>query len=163
MNDVAVLKPRNQFDRRLARLEQQRVWEYVGKTVMDDVAAIERAVELAGEAYRLSTEALPNGEAPSLTMRLRAMSVCREFMEFAHKVRKETFHDRTIPALARIEVSEAMSALPVPDDEANAGPVISDEDKARRESIQLLRGAIALLDRGGAERPGLVLLKREAS
>lgn len=160
---VQVVKPRTAFDRRLARIEQQRVWEFVGKTVLQDAEAIVKCEEYAIEAYRLSTSPLPDGSAPTLTMRLRAMSVCRDFMETAHRIRKETFQDRTIPTLARVEGVDVLNALPAPDDELNAGPVITDEEKARRESIALMRSAIALLERGGAERPGLVLLRREAT
>lgn len=144
-NDVQVIKPKTAFDRRLARLEQQRIWEYVGKTVLDDAEAIRRAEELALEAYALSTAPLPDGAAPSLTMRLRAMSVCKDFMEFAHRVRKETFQDRTIPTLQRVQVTEAIGALPMADDERETMESTDPRDLKHKQAMEAWRKAALIV------------------
>jgi hypothetical protein len=155
-----VLKPKGQFDRRLARLEQQRVWEYVGKTVLDDMEAIARAAENAREAYALAETLDEDGNPLSMTLKLKCRAMALDFERFAHQVRKETFQDRTIPTLARIDGVEALNFLPAPADEA-LGPVITDEEKSRQTAISLLRATIAMLETRGVDRPGLILLRRD--
>ena len=125
--DVKVLRPKSPMDRRLARLEQMRVWEYVSQSVVDDADAIDFLKRLAEEAYGLSNE-----PGATQTFRVRAMQASADFIDKAHKIRKETFHDRTIPTLQRIDVSEAMQRLPGEDE---AQPRQGDELAAFREQL----------------------------
>ncbi len=116
MSEVEVIKPRSKFDRQMARIEQMRVWEYVSKSIADDVQGIDFLLRLAEEAYGLSNI---SGTTPA--QQLRAMQACADFIIKAHQIRKETFHDRTIPTLARVDVTDAIRRLPGEDEDVKQG------------------------------------------
>ena len=154
---TAVIKPRSKFDRELARIEQQCVWEFAAQTVRDDASAIARSEELALEAYRLGFPDNPEATKPTDTQRLRALTVCREFMALAHTIRKETFQDRTFPSLARIEYSEAIDLLPASD--AVEMPAESESERMIAETHSMVRRLLAELAAGRGSHPGLVLIE----
>lgn len=159
---VAVITPKNPFDRRLARLEQQRVWEYVGQSVLDDIEAIKWAKACAVEASELAESSGPDGKPIPFSLKLRCKSLALDFARFVHQVNKETFQDRTIPALVRAQVEDVVRSLPAPDDE-QLGPIVTDEQRQRAEVLEHLRSAMDLLRASGVERPGLVILPRRAA
>ena len=154
--DVKTIKPRSKFDRQLALIEQQIVWEHSSESVRENLAAKNRLAELAEQALRIG-----DSEGATPTIKLRAISVAQDCIRSACDIRTGTIIDRTIPALSRSEVSAVLATLPLGVDEmsASAPPAITDEELSRRESIELLRDAISLLEAGGAKHPGLVLLR----
>ena len=139
---MSTLTPHSNLDRRLARLEQQAVWEHAGKCVRDDIEEIERMLGLAEQALAIgqSPEATP-------TIQLRALTVARECRESAHRIRKETIIDRTIPVLERIDVRQLLAGLPGTAEEveaegaAAAAHGLTGEQVERAIEVLLLVGA----------------------
>jgi hypothetical protein len=150
---AAVLKPKSPMDRRLARLEQMRVWEYAPGSFDRDIQRLGHIEAAMAQAAEIAV----NADTP--TLRLRAITVVLACIDSGHRIDKEAFQDRTYPVLQRVELSEMISSLPKPAEEEAIAPV-TDDEKARSESISLLRAAIALLSQHGVKRPGLVLLRR---
>jgi len=142
-----VLKLRSSFDRRLARLEHQRIWEHTP-------AAIDLAVEIVQRAVAMSNE-----DGATRMERIRAL-------DLAHRVNKEIFVDRTIPVLNRIEATAAVMALPMADVERDAAEVEAGSVEAMRvETHRMMRELLArAIGNGSAalesSRPGLILLPR---
>lgn len=141
---VQVLKPKSQADRKLARLEEIKVWNYVSQSVADDIEAIGSLVRMAEEAYAMSN-------LPGMTdaFRLRAMQVSADMLGKAHTIRKETIHDRTIPVLKSVEVIEAMRALPGEEDsQAKQGDELAAFRKQLGEDLRQLchRRALGIVE-----------------
>jgi len=138
---AAVIRPRSNFDREMARLEQKRIWEFTPD-------AVDLDIHIATEALAM-VEATDESGKPLCppAVRLRAM-------ELIHTIVKETFVDRTIPTVSRVEAAAAVMALPPP-----AGYVAEPlpgqtEQDSKAESITLLRQVLA--------RQGEVLIRLQA-
>lgn len=144
MSGGALLKPRSKADRQQARLEQIAVWDYVLQSVIDDVDACEKLKELVQEALDIGKA---DGATP--TLKLRALTVAGNLISLAHTIRKETIHDRTIPALTRVEVGAAMGNLPPSPEEkvaqeSSVGETTEDMlARTKREVRDALRAAVA--------------------
>jgi hypothetical protein len=153
-SESAVIKPRSKFDRTLARIEQQVIWELSPQAPRDNMADADRMRSLAFEALEIGalTDATP-------AQRLRAISVAKDCFVAACQVRTTTVIDRTYAALQRIEVSEAIAALPV----AEAEDVVSSEDETARmvaETHEMMRQLLAATSgQNGNARPGLVMIR----
>lgn len=117
-----VLTPRSSFDRRLARLEQQRIFEHTP-------AAVDLEIQIAREVW-----AMANEEKASQKQRLEAL-------KFLHTVLKDTFLDRTIPVISRLEFGELVQRLPVSIEEASEEAKGDPEAKARAEFLALISEA----------------------
>lgn len=154
-----VIKARGDFDRRLAIIEQQIVWEHSSESVRENLAAKNRLAELAELAIRIGEDL---GATP--TVKLRSISVARECIEAASSIRTSTIIDRTIPSLSRSEVSAVLANFPHSESENAVIDKRTDEQVAREESIALLHGVIARLSVSveNGSRPGLVMIRREA-
>lgn len=153
--ETAVIKTRSKFDRQLARIEQQVIWELSPQAPRDNMADAAQMRSLAFEAMEL------RDLCDTPFQKLRAISVAKDCLEAACRVRTGTVIDRTYPALQRVEVAEAWANLPAAESD-DTMPAITDEEKSRHESIALMRSAIALLSQHGVDRPGLVLLRGNA-
>jgi len=139
------------MDRMLARLEQQRIWEHTPE-------AIDLDIRIATEAMALASELDSAGKpVASPSIRLRAWTL-------VHQIVKETFVDRTIPTVARVDATAAVMALPLPPGEVpDQVPGQSQEDALKSESVALLRGILAKLENGAPAtnggKLGLILLR----
>lgn len=138
------------MDRLLARLEQQRIWEHVPE-------AVDLDIRIATDAMALASEVDQDGKPVATpTVRLRAWAL-------VHQIVKETFIDRTIPTVARVDATAAIMSLPMAEGELpEQVQGQTAEQTSKQESIALLRGVIALLQQGtngNGAKPGLVILR----
>lgn len=138
------------MDRLLARLEQQRIWEHTPEAIDLDVRIMTEAMDLASQ---VDDKGQPTA-SPSI--RLRAWTL-------VHTIIKETFIDRTIPMVTRVEASAAIMNLPLEPGAVPEQVAGSEEQASKAETIGLLRGILAKLENGDAkgEKPGLILLRDE--
>ena len=119
---IQVVIPKNAFDKRLSRAAQMKVWEYVGQTVEDEIALVEWCKRMADDIEHQAAIGVDDAGKPlSEFMKLRLRGEAKEFHELAHRVRKETILDRTVPVLARVDVSTLMR------DEDGDGPITAEE------------------------------------
>ena len=141
---VKRLRPKSRFDRTLATIARQRVWEFIPNAIKLEASIVNQAIEIAMD---------PNCPRPT---KIRALNL-------AHKVLKESFEDRCLPTVHRVGALEAIAALPLRDGESESNP-ITDEDKARAEVVTLLKDVLTELRASSTQqvattRPGLVLLR----
>lgn len=153
-DEVQVFKPRSQFDRTLARLDQQRRWEYLPQCTQADKDAIDRL-----ERYEMEAMELSRTDGITIAMKLRCMSLAADFMEKARKTREVTFHDRCAPRVERVDHQAVVAMLPIPEDERLAAPV-TDDGKTLAEILDTQRQILAQLSSiDPASRPGLFLVR----
>jgi len=93
-----LLVARSDMDRLLAKREQQRIWELTPGAIDMDITIARSAMELAGRKKCQNQ------------IKLRAWAL-------AHRIIKETFIDRTIAAVHRIDVRQQAAVLPRSDSE----------------------------------------------
>jgi len=118
---VEVLKPREEFDRLLARLEQQRIWQHTPEAVDLDITIVRSAIAMANE------EKCPR------SIKLRAWAL-------AHRIVKETFVDRTIPAVSRVDHRHLIDRLPMSKEDIAAESVQTKEQREIAAARALLAG-----------------------
>lgn len=131
MSRGRVMRPKTQIDRNLRRIAQIEI-ENAGPEAVRYVASVMRGDVEASTRDRLKASDLLLSR---LIPTLQSMDVRALVAEFGLEPLRPARSDESLPA-------------------------VTDEEKSRRESIALLRGAIALLESHGVERPGLVLLRR---
>lgn len=102
-----VIRPRGEFDRRLAHLERKRIWEHTPAAIDLDITILGRAVALADDVDK----ALVGLEKGSTKWAALAR-VQLEALKFGHSIVVETFLDRTIAPIQRIDMLAAIAKLP---------------------------------------------------
>lgn len=148
------IQPRSRFDRQMARIEQQIVWENSPEAVRRDLERIRYLDTLLAEAAGLQQVAVKPSEI------LRAIAAQRDIVALSHQIDKETLIDRTYPLLERVSHEDAMRVLPVPEADTT---VVSSEDETQRlvaETHEMMRQLLAAgAGTNGDARPGLVLIR----
>jgi hypothetical protein len=145
---VEVVKPRSRFDRQLAIIALQRLFDGLP-------GSITRCYQLQADARRINS-LVEKGALPVSKARALLAGIDTQF-----RILKETVLDRTVPVLARVDVQALMALLPRPESDDAVVEQVSDEQRAKQESVALLHAAIARLSAAGSERPGLVLIRRD--
>lgn len=134
------------MDRQLARIEQQVVWECAADTVRENLSVARRLHELAADALGIGEK-----EGATPTLKLRAIAVARDCFVAASDIRTRTIIDRTIPAIARVDVATALNELPpaVGDiqPESESKPKIDPEDQ-KAQVLAALRDAVRVRNIG---------------
>lgn len=138
---LELIQPKSKFDRMLARLAQQKVWDFTPQAVDMQVSICNRMLEIANDE-----------ECPKKTQ----LIALRE----ASKLINDTVISRTIPALLRVQSRDMIAGLPLPEGVTEDPKDDKDREilETNRQLVELLQAYLSTQALNGS-RPGLVLIE----